>query len=68
MQHGALYGRDFTTFTERTHDEAGDATIANDGSGTQVLGLGARTRRPTARPCDRTFAEGVDSTCDIDIS
>lgn len=52
VQHGALYRRDFTTITERAHDGTGDATIANEGGGTRVLGLGARTRRPTAWPCD----------------
>lgn len=45
VQPAALYRRDCTTITERTHDGAEDATKANDGSGTRVLGLGARTRR-----------------------
>lgn len=60
LQHEALYRRDFMTTTERTHDGVGDAMIANDGSGTQVFGLGARTRRPTAWPCNRISAAGVE--------
>ena len=52
VQHGALYRRDFTTINERTHDGTGDAMIANEGGGTRVLGLGARTRWPVAWRCD----------------